>query len=98
MIAIGAARLEIRATACICRGLGLKAAACPHRLEVRTPPFQGGNGGSIPPGDANPGSFRTNRIEALALTVGALRPAFTRFQPVVELAVEKSGEKIDVRT
>jgi hypothetical protein len=28
----------------------------PHRLEVRTSPFQGENAGSIPAGDATPGT------------------------------------------
>ena len=40
-------------TACFCRPLRLKAGPRPHRLEVRTPPFQGGNPGSIPGGDAS---------------------------------------------
>ncbi len=48
----------------MCRGSG------PHRLVVRTPPFQGGNAGSIPAGDAI--------FFALSGTLASSRPKIAR--------------------
>src|SRR5690606_35608328 len=52
------------AQACFSHAGRLSAAERPHRLEVRTPPFQGGNAGSIPAGDATLG-VRTQAIQWL---------------------------------